>query len=125
MTRRLRVLIVDDSADILDVYKRLINRQPDMECVDARLTTVDLEGAVARTQADVAVVDLIGPDRDSFEAISATADACPACRIIAFSGHDDPDTLEQAAAAGAWSLVSKHDHPLRLLEEIRRAMAAQ
>jgi DNA-binding NarL/FixJ family response regulator len=85
---------------------------------------VGLEGAIAQHAPDVVVVDLVGPGRDAMEAIASVSAAYPACRVLAFSGHDDPQTRRRAAEAGAWSLVSKHDEPLKLLLEIRRAAAA-
>jgi DNA-binding NarL/FixJ family response regulator len=120
MSRRTRVLLVDDSADIRDLYQRLINKQDDLECVATGDSTAGLEGVVRQHQADVAVVDLTGTGRDPLEAIRATQAVCPGCRIIVFSGHDDPDTVQRATQAGAGSLVSKHEHPMKLIEEIRR-----
>jgi DNA-binding NarL/FixJ family response regulator len=102
----------------------MINRENDLECVDARESTVGLEAAIEQHLADVAVIDLVGPGRDALEAIRSTAAMHPRCRLIAFSGHDDTQTRDEAARAGAWSLVSKHDHPTRLLEEIRRAVGS-
>jgi DNA-binding NarL/FixJ family response regulator len=116
---------VDDSADIADLYQRLINRQEDMECVGTMESTVGLEEAIGRSGAEVAVVDLVAKGRDSMEAIGASVDVHPDCRVIVFSGHDDPATREEAARAGAWSLVSKHDEPMSLIREIRRAVAAR
>lgn len=121
MTRRVRVLLVDDSADILDPC-RLIDRQDDLECVKTRESTIGLEEAIERSRADVAVIDLIGPGRDALEAIRSTMTAHPECRLIAFCGYDDSTIRDQAAKAGAFSLVSKHDHPMPLLDVIRQAV---
>lgn len=123
MTCRARVLLVDDSEDIRDLYRRLIEKQSDLECVAAMESTVGLEDAVKRTNADVAVIDLVGPGRDALEAIRSVSVACPRCRIIAFSGHDDDTTRDHALQAGAWSLVSKHDDAMTLLDEIRRVLS--
>ena len=56
MTHRTRVLIVDDSEDILYLYRRLINSQPDMECVATLESTVGLEACAQEHHAEVAVV---------------------------------------------------------------------
>jgi len=124
MQKKTRVLMVDDARDLLDLYRRVISAQPDMECVEALDSTIGLEEALERSQADVAVIDLTGTGRDGFLAIGAAATARPSCRIIAFSGYDDQATREQARRAGAWTLVSKLDAPAKLLEEIRRAGSA-
>jgi DNA-binding NarL/FixJ family response regulator len=122
MTRRARILLVDDSPDILDLYQRLINKQTDLECVGARTSTQELEAAVQESRADLAVIDLVGTGRNAVAAIEATTASCPDCLIVVFSGHDDSATRDRVTRAGAWSLVSKNDHPMKLLEEIRRAL---
>lgn len=116
----IRVLFIDDSKDIRDLYRRLLSREPDLECVATLESTVGLEETIQRTDAQVAVVDLVAPGRDSLDAIRSAAPAFPDCRIIAFSGHDDDATRHAALEAGAWALVSKHQHPLSLIGEIRR-----
>ena len=118
--RRTRVLLVDDSADIRDLYRRLIEKSDDLQCVESLDSTADLEAAVERSGADVAIVDLIGTGRDPVEAVRSTVSKHPACRIIVFSGHDDEMTRREILQAGATSLVSKYGDVGALLEEIRR-----
>jgi two-component system response regulator DesR len=120
--RRIRVLFVDDTAEMRYAYEHLINGQPDMECVATMESAVGLEMAVREHRADVAVVDLVGGD--PWTAIRSTADQNPRCRVITFSGHDDPATRDRALLAGSSGLVSKHDDPSALLTEIRRASSA-
>ena len=119
---RAGVLVVDDSEDLLDMLRRLIDRQADMRCVCVLESTVGLEDAIAEHSPDVAVVDLVGPGRDAIEGIRSASEKHPSCRIIAFSGHDDQDTIARASDAGAWLLVSKHGDPAHLLEAIRAVM---
>lgn len=119
-----RVLLVDDSADICELYRLMMNRTDDLECVGVRESADDLEADLQRTLADVAVIDLIGPGRNALEAIRSAAATNPRCRIIAFSGHDDEGTRDQVIQAGAWSLVSKHADVQELLDEIRRVRDA-
>lgn len=118
--RKLRVILIDDTADILELYRHLIDSQADLQCVACMPDSETLETAIEAHAADAAVIDLCGPGRDALDAIRAVAARFPDCRIIAFTGRDDPATLERVLDAGAWSLVSKHEHPLRLLDEIRR-----
>jgi DNA-binding NarL/FixJ family response regulator len=118
-----RVLLVDDSADIRDLYQRVLNKTEDLRCVGTLESAVGLEASVQETRAEIAVVDLVRAGRDPFEAIRSTALACPDCRIIAFTGYDDGATRDQVFQAGAWSLVSKHEQPGALVEEIRRVRA--
>lgn len=120
----IRVLFVDDSSDIRELYEQIINLEHGLRCVGTLESTVGLEIAIRSTGANVAVIDLVGPGRDAIEAIRAAAGEFPDCRIIAFSGHDDDQTRDLAIDAGAWTLVSKNAPPLALIEEIRQIAAA-
>lgn len=120
MSTKTRVLLVDDAAEVADVYSRLLNRSADLECVGTRDTADELEAAIAALAPDVLVIDLTMPGRPPLEAIASVAARFPACCILAFSGHDDPQTRERVLDAGAWALVAKDYDPKRLLEEIRR-----
>lgn len=114
-----RVLLVDDSADITDLYGRMIDAEPDLVCAGALHSADSLVESVSRVLPCVVVIDLTMPGEDPLAAIRSLAASHP-CPIIAFSGYDDPETHGAALDAGAWSLVSKHGEPTRLLREIRR-----
>jgi len=70
------------------------------------------------------VLDLTMPGPDPVEAIRVLAERAPSCRVIAFSGYDDPETKDEVCRAGAWGLVSKHGEPRDLLRAIRLAREA-
>jgi DNA-binding NarL/FixJ family response regulator len=122
---RTRVLLADDSPSITELYESLVGREDDLECVGTLDSASDLEGAITRLRPDVVVVDLTMPGKNPVEAIRDAAVRFPDCRFIAFSGYDDPQTRDEVLGAGACALVSKHDDPTRLVEEIRRVRGTE
>ncbi|MFO0831527.1 MAG: response regulator [Phycisphaerales bacterium] len=122
MTESIRVLFADDSPDIVSLYARLIDGEADLVCVGTLFSAVHLEEAVRAADPHVAVVDLGMPGPDPLRVVAAIAPGRTGCQFIAFTGYDDAETRDRAFEAGFCALVSKHDHPLRVLEEVRRAV---
>src|SRR5688572_8706926 len=89
---RARVLLVDDSRDMVDMMSRLIGSQPDMESVGALGSAEGIVDEVIRRGAEIVVLDLTMPGPPALGAIGALAASAPSCRVIAFSGYDDPET---------------------------------
>jgi len=121
--RRTRVLCVDDSPDIGKMLARLIREQPDLEDAGVLDRAEGLVDEVIGRRADVVVLDLTMPGFDPVVVIRALAVRLPSCRVIAFSGYDDPDTKDEVRCAGAWGLVSKHGESADIIRAIRLAGA--
>lgn len=118
---RLRVLCVDDSPEIARMLSRLLRDQDDMEDVGALNTTDGVAHVVAKKMVDVLVLDLSISGPPPLQAIAAVTQRVPSCRVLAYSGHDDPGTCRQVRDAGACELVSKRGEPHDIIHAIRRA----
>lgn len=118
---RLRVLCVDDSPEIARMLARLLRDQDDMESLGVLSSTDGVVDAVARKMAQVLVLDLSMPGMPPLQAIKAVTKEVPSCRVLAYTGYDDPGTRCQARAAGACDLVSKRGDPQDIIHAIRRA----
>jgi DNA-binding NarL/FixJ family response regulator len=66
------------------------------------------------------MLDLTMPGRPPLDALRDLCTAVPETRVIAFSGHDDQRTTDEAIRAGAWELISKHCDPVDVINAIRR-----
>lgn len=128
----IRVLCVDDSTDITDGLRLIIESEPDMQFVGALASADSLVREIAhlcKSEASedgtlVVLLDAVMPGKDSFSAIGEVAAACPQARTVVYSGYDGPEFAERALRAGAWRCISKNDDPvtlLRLLREVARA----
>jgi len=122
---RTRVLCVDDSPDTVDMLERLVGDAPDMVNVGLLNSAKRIADEVILRRADVVVLDLTMPGPAPLAAIGLLAERAPQCRVIAYSGYDDPETMEAARAAGAWELVSKRGEPTDIIEAIRRVASRQ
>lgn len=120
-----RVLCVDDSQDMADMLVRLVGGATDMVSVGNLGSAERIAEEVILRRADVVVLDLTMPGPAPLAAIGLLAEFAPQCRVIAFSGFDDPETAEAACAAGAYELVSKSGEPSDIILAIRRVASRQ
>jgi two-component system, NarL family, invasion response regulator UvrY len=119
--KRISVLCVDDNADLMLVLTMLIASEDDMKSVGSLGSADDLVAAVEKLKPDVVMLDLTMPGRPPLDALRELSATAPETRVIAFSGHDDRQTVGQAIDAGACGLVSKHSNPADIISAIRRA----
>jgi DNA-binding NarL/FixJ family response regulator len=115
----IKVVCVDDSADITALLSMVIDAQPDMESAATLHAADELPAEVARSQPDVVILDLTMPGRDPLEVVEELASNAPSTRIIVYSGYDDAGLTDRAIDAGAWGHVSKHHEIDMVLRAIR------
>jgi DNA-binding NarL/FixJ family response regulator len=121
----IKVLVVDDSAAISELYALVIDRTDGLECVGTLASADDLVAEVARLRPDVVLLDLTMPGKDPLAALAELEAAPHQARVIAFSGYDDDATVESVISAGAWGLVSKQEPPTSVIEAVRRVMRGE
>jgi DNA-binding NarL/FixJ family response regulator len=124
MTRRLRVLTVDDAPDLAEYIRRLMRREPDMECVGTLECADELVEHAQRLSADVVLLDLSMPGVDPLS-IFAELLECGDCRVMVMSGYDDRETIERVRSLGASGFVSKDADPLEIIAGVRAVGAGQ
>ena len=125
MERKIRVMLVDDSRDVIEPLSYLIGIEADMECVGL-LQSADGLGERARALSpDVLLIDARMPGRDSLEAIRELASQLPQIRSVVYSGFDDRELIDSAVDASAWGWVKKGDDPAILLKAIRSVAAGK
>lgn len=115
----IRVLCVDDNADLAEVYATVIDAEDDMESVGVLGSADTMCAIIGEKSASVALVDLTMPGKSPLEAIEEAAKTQPGCRVIVISGYDDKDTVDDALQRGAWGFVSKHGEMETVLKAIR------
>jgi DNA-binding NarL/FixJ family response regulator len=124
---KIRVLCVDDSADIPEMLGRCIAYEPDMESVGSLSHAGHLESEVETRRADVVLLDMNMPGRDPLEAMRELLAAARArqkrVRVIAYSGSSDPRSESSAREAGACGYVNKDEEVPCVLAAIRAAAA--
>jgi NarL family two-component system response regulator LiaR len=100
-----RLLVVDEN----DLYRiglaTLLDVEPDLEIVAQASGGRMAVRLAAELRPDVALIGLVLPDLDGYEAIRMVLGERPATRIVALAPSDDGDAVDRAIRAGACSFV--------------------
>jgi DNA-binding NarL/FixJ family response regulator len=117
------VMLVDDHAVVREGYRRLLESEPGIrvvaECGDAQTTLTILDRLPAGS-VQVVVLDLAMPGSGGLSLARRIAQRWPALRVLVFSMHDQPATIEQALDAGVAGYITKTSAPQDLVQALRR-----
>jgi DNA-binding NarL/FixJ family response regulator len=112
-----RVLVVDNNAEFLEVLVRLLDRQPDIEVVAQAASLAEARGKLSGV--DVAILDRGLPDGDGLELISELREANPNAKVLVMSATVEEAHPEQALEAGAEGILDKIASPEETISAIR------
>jgi DNA-binding NarL/FixJ family response regulator len=104
---RLRVLLVDDTSQVLHDLRQLLELAGNMEIVAEAGNGLEAVQLTARLLPDVVVMDLEMPVMNGYEATRQIKFQFPATRVVILSVHAGPMERESARAAGADVFVVK------------------
>jgi DNA-binding NarL/FixJ family response regulator len=119
LTKKIRILLVDDHAVIRMGLATAASDAGDMEIVADVENGQDALAAFRQHQPDVVVLDLRMPGISGVETIRALRDEFKSVRILIFSNFAKGDEIFRALKAGAAGFVLKGMPLERLLEAIR------
>lgn len=106
--RRIRVLVVDDSAFARKVLRESLAKSPDLEVVGFARDGLDALEKISELKPDVITLDLIMPELDGMGVLRALQSIPGAPAVVVVSMADGDAELGVAAlAAGAFDLVHK------------------
>jgi DNA-binding NarL/FixJ family response regulator len=106
MTRRLRVVIVDDHPLVVDGLRMALELD-DIEVVATAGTVAEAVQAVGLHLPDVVVMDIQLPDGSGVEATAAVLKAAPGTGVLMLTMLEERDTLLAAVRAGAKGYMVK------------------
>jgi response regulator NasT len=117
----LRVMLVDDDADRLDLMQQAMDASGHR--VVARLASSDdMSLAIDRHRPDVILIEVDAPSRDTLESLGQVTRERPR-PIVLFASQTDPDTTRRAIRAGVSAYVVDGMSPARLKSVIEVAIA--
>jgi DNA-binding NarL/FixJ family response regulator len=102
-----RVVIIDDHPIVRRGLAELVDSMPDLEVVGEAESYAQALELLARTETDVAVVDLSLDDSNGLDLLSEIRTRHPSIKAIVFSIHDAELYAPRALRAGAAGFVSK------------------
>lgn len=124
VSRRLRVVAVEDHPAIRAALAAMLEAQEDMEVCGIVETAEQAYALLQDTVADVAVVDLNLSDATGLEIVEGLRSRAPHTAIVVFSFYDASFYAERAFAAGAKAYVMKSESSRAVAEAIRSAARA-
>ena len=114
-----RVVLVDDHDLLRRGIRTMLESETNIEVVGE---ASDGDGALAlveETLPDVAVVDVIMPNKDGIEATREIKDAFPHTAVVVLSGHDEQRFVFDALKAGASGYLLKTAELQEVVDTVR------
>lgn len=116
-----RVIIADNSADVLDALSELIDSDPSLELAGTATDAVEAIRLAGLYRPHVALLDWRMPGGGGTVAAREIRRCSPETRIVALSSQRDPDIVMSMLQAGATSYVVKSISGAELSETVRRS----
>lgn len=117
---RIRVVLVDDHAIVRTGLKAVLGGAPEIEVVGEASGGIEATSLLARTPADVVVMDISMADGDGITATRAITkgnDAAP--RVLVLTMHAEEAYLEAVLEAGASGYLMKSTADRELVHAVR------
>lgn len=119
MTKRGRVLVVDDKPSMLEMLGRVLAERFDV------VTCPDGIAATARVEAedfDVVLTDLRMPGRDGFELLKVVKQSKPNVEVILMTAHGSVQSAVDAMHKGAFDYLTKPFEPDEAVVRVEKAI---
>ncbi|MBA1334066.1 MAG: hypothetical protein HPY66_1550 [Firmicutes bacterium] len=116
---RMRILMVDDDQNFLDVYSKILRRSKYMVecCTDADRGMKLLQ----ESDIDLVVTDMVMPGMNGLEFITRIKELCPLIPVIVITGQGTIENAVEAMKIGAFSYLVKPVNIDELLLETSKA----
>jgi two-component system, NarL family, invasion response regulator UvrY len=116
--RHLSVLLVDDHAVVREGYRRLLERQGDIEVVGEAEDAAAAHASFCRLKPQIVVMDITLPGTTGIEAMRRMLAHDPGARVLIFSMHEEAIFATHALQAGAAGYLTKASAPDALVQAV-------
>lgn len=116
--QKIKVMLVDDHAIVLEGYRRLLEKQQGIEVVAEAGDSRTAYQLYKQACPDVVVVDISMPGRGGIDLIGQLRGWDAAARIVVFTMHRNAIYAMHAFQAGAKGYITKSNDPLLLADAI-------
>jgi DNA-binding NarL/FixJ family response regulator len=125
VTRRLRILLVEDHETVRQGLRLLIDRESDLEVVDEASNGAQAIARGRLEDLDVVVMDLSMPGMSGLEATRKLKELRPDLGVVSLTRHADKSFLQELLRAGASGYVLKQSPRTELFRAIRAAASGR
>ncbi|MGY1706101.1 response regulator [Geodermatophilus sp. SYSU D00697] len=123
MSERIRVALVDDQQMVRAGFRMVIDSQPDLTVVGEAGTGAEAVALLARTPADVVLMDVRMPGVDGIEATRQVSALPEPPRVVVLTTFDLDEYVVAAIGAGASGFLLKDAPPEEMLSAVRTVHA--
>jgi DNA-binding NarL/FixJ family response regulator len=124
-TEPLRMIVVDDSPDLLEVVCALLEVNEDVRIIGRGSNGGDALGLVSAMQPDLVLMDIQMPHVDGIAAAALITMHFPETAVVLMSGNDSPELRAQCRASGALAFIHKPQLGPELSNMIETVRGAQ
>jgi DNA-binding NarL/FixJ family response regulator len=114
-----RVLLADGHSLFREALSTALAAEPDLVVVGEARDGLEAVAEAARTDPQVAVLDVDLPNGDGVRAAALIRDRLPDCRIVILAAEEDPEVLTSAVEVGASGYLTKASPLSDLVDAIR------
>lgn len=117
--KKIRLILVDDHPTIHEEIGALLQTLEDIELVGQAYNGEEAVRLCASHNPEIVLMDVSMPVMNGLAATKAIHARDASIRVIALSGIDDAQTVQQLIAAGAVGYILKEAHPSEIVNTIR------
>ncbi len=122
ISKKIRVMLVDDHTLFRSGLKMLLEAQKDIEIAIQCENATEALKALQNLKIDLILMDVGLPDVDGLEATRRVKEKYPSIKVIMLTMHNDEPYLLKALEAGAVGYVLKEAATTELVSAIREVM---
>ncbi len=119
----IRVVAFDDNKDLRDMFRLLVDAQPDMVCVAVHPDLSQMMRDIDAARPDVIVMDIQMPGMNGIDGVLAIKARYPDARILMQTVFEDEDNVFKAIRAGASGYMLKTATVEEMVKAIRDVYA--
>lgn len=108
---KISLIVADDHPIIRKYLKRALNAHFDIETFIETNDGSELLKSIEQTAPDLAIIDLVMPEINGYDAIQKIHTQYPEIKTVVFSGFLTPETQQRVIQLGAHSTISKNEIP--------------
>jgi DNA-binding NarL/FixJ family response regulator len=125
MSKRIRVLVVDDHPILRQGLAAIFANEPDLELVAEAANGVEALEQFRKLRPDITLLDIQMPEMNGVDCIKALRSEFPDARVIVLTTYEGDVLAQRALKAGARGYILKGMLRKELLDTIRSVHAGQ
>ncbi len=119
VTRRIKVLLVDDHAVVRDGIRAVLALQRDIQVIGEAINGKEALEKTIELTPDVVLMDIVMPVMNGLDATKQICKECPLAKVLMLTQYDDEENVLASSQVGALGFIPKTAVTSRLLTGIR------